>query len=269
MRKAKTPTRTKKPNTRHSGIARMLSKLGYCSRNQGFDLARSGRVAVNGTIRRDPEYPVRESDRITVDGEELKPTARAYLMMNKPRGLVTTASDEKGRATVYSLLPGDVPWLSPVGRLDLASEGLLLFTNDTQWANTIVSPDSHLDKTYRVQIASVACDALLERLRAGIPHRGETRRIVRASILRAGSKNSWIEIVLDEGRNRHIRRIFDALGIEVLRLIRVSVGPLELGDLAKGMVRPLRSAEKQALDGAISRARGTREPAKRSSSRRV
>jgi 23S rRNA pseudouridine2605 synthase len=245
----------------------MLSKLGYCSRSQGFDLAQSGRVAVNGTIRRDPEYPVREGDRITVDGQELKRAALVYLMMNKPRGLVTTASDEKDRATVYSLLPPDLPWLSPVGRLDRASEGLLLFTNDTEWATAITSPDSHLEKTYHVQVSAVASDSLIGRLQAGISTGGEVLHVVRASTVRSGKRNSWVEIVLDEGRNRHIRRVFDALGIEVLRLIRVAVGPLQLGDLAKGAVRPLQDAEKQALDAAI--ARSSARTARKSSSRRA
>jgi 23S rRNA pseudouridine2605 synthase len=237
-------TDKKSPRT---GLARTLSKLGYCSRSRGFELVRAGRVSVNGAVRRDPEFPVSTTDRITLDRGDLEPAGLVYLMMNKPRGLVTTASDEQGRATVYSLLPDDLPWVSPVGRLDRASEGLLLFTNDTAWADSITSPDSHVAKVYRVQIAAVAADELLENLRTGVSDRGELLRAVRASILRTGKKNSWLEIVLDEGRNRHIRRMFNALDIEVLRLIRVAVGALVLGDLAKGAVRPLDAAEKQAI----------------------
>jgi len=242
--------RTRKPDQPRSiGLARTLSKLGHCSRNQGFALVRSGRVAVNGAVRRDPEFPVPLQARITVDGRPISSAGKLYLMMNKPRGLVTTTSDEKGRSTVYSLLDPDLPRVSPVGRLDLASEGLLLFTNDTEWAARITSPDCHIEKTYHVQIAAVADGALLARLSAGVKDRGEILRAVRVSILRFGKRNSWLEVVLDEGRNRHIRRMLAAVGIEVLRLVRVAIGPLALGKLAKGRVRSLTAEEKVAMDG--------------------
>ncbi len=237
---------------RRVGLARTLSKLGFCSRTQGFDLVRSGRVAVGGVKRRDPEFPVRPSDSITVDGLPVRSAATVYLMMNKPRGLVTTASDEKDRATVYTLLQPGLPWVAPVGRLDQASEGLLLFTNDSEWAAGISSPRSHLEKTYRVQISAIATEALVERLRDGVADRGEHLRAIRASILRTSQKTSWLEIVLDEGRNRHIRRMLGAEGIEVLRLIRVAIGPLALGNLAKGEVRPLTASERTAIDQALS-----------------
>jgi 23S rRNA pseudouridine2605 synthase len=229
----------------------MLSKLGYCSRSEAGVLIRSGRVAVNGAVRRDPEAPTAPADRITVNGQAIHRAQHMYLMMNKPRGLVTTASDEKGRPTVYSLLGLRTLWVSPVGRLDQASEGLLLFTNDTHWAAAITAPDSHIEKLYRVQIATVASEDLLQQLSRGIDDKGENLQVVRASILRSGKKNSWVEVVLDEGRNRHLRRMFDALGIEVLRLIRVAVGPLRLGILPKGSVRPLTQAEKEAVDALI------------------
>lgn len=234
--------------SRRIGLARILSKLGYCSRAQGFELVSSGRVVVNGVLRRDPEYPVRPEDVITIDGKPVESAPRIYLVMNKPRGVVTTASDERGRATVYSLLDSSLPWVAPVGRLDKASEGLLLFTNDSEWAARIASPDSHVEKTYRVQVAIVADESLPKKLQQGIEDRGEHLRAVRLTILRASQKNSWLEVVLDEGRNRQLRRMFDALGIEVLRLIRVAVGPLSLGSLAKGEVRPLTTSEIEALD---------------------
>jgi 23S rRNA pseudouridine2605 synthase len=121
---------------RHLGLARILSKLGYCSRSDAFDLIQAGRVRLNGAIRRDPETPVQaESDRIEVDGRPVVATAKVYLMLNKPRGAVTTASDEKGRQTVYEFLDPDLPWVAPVGRLDKASEGLLLLTNNSAWAD--------------------------------------------------------------------------------------------------------------------------------------
>jgi 23S rRNA pseudouridine2605 synthase len=208
---------------------------------------------VNGGVRRDPETPVRlGKDRIEVDGHQLKAAVKLYLVMNKPRGIVTSASDEKGRDTVYSLLGAELPWVAPVGRLDKASEGLLLFTNDSEWAARITAPETHLDKTYHVQIGKIADVGLIGALKTGVRTKeGDTLRVKGASLLRQGERNSWVEIILDEGKNRHIRRMLDALGIEVLRLIRVAIGPLALGDLAKGAVRQLMADEKLTLDRAM------------------
>jgi 23S rRNA pseudouridine2605 synthase len=239
--------------TKHVGLARALSKLGFCSRTQAFGLIREGIVRLNGSVVKNPESPVRpDKDRIEVDGKRLAAAEKIYLVLNKPRGIVTTASDEKGRDTIYSLLPSDFRWIAPVGRLDRASEGLLLLTNDSEWAATITDPVSHLDKTYHVQINTVADDGLLESLQRGIKiHAGDTFKAKHASFLRGGEKNSWIEIVLDEGKNRQIRRMLDGLGVEVLRLIRVSIGPLRIGDLAKGAHRALGGEEKKALDSLL------------------
>ena len=241
-------------SSRKIGLARALSKLGYFSRQQAFDLIRQGKVRLNGATPKNPETPVRlGTDRIQVQGRALKPSEKIYLMLNKPRGIITTAADEKGRDTVYSLLSPDQPWLAPVGRLDKASEGLLVFTNDSEWNARVTNPETHLDKTYHVQIATVANPSLLESLERGVEtDRNEVLRCKRATLLRAGEKNSWLEIVLDEGKNRHIRRILDALGIDVLRLIRVSIGPLHLGDLPKSAYRPLTPAELTALNRAIN-----------------
>jgi 23S rRNA pseudouridine2605 synthase len=168
---------------------------------------------------------------------------------------VTTASDEQGRETVYSLLPPSAPWVAPVGRLDKASEGLLLFTNDSNWAARITDPESHLNKTYHVQIAALAEPPLLENLQSGVRDKGELLRAKSACVLRSGKKHSWIEIVLDEGKNRQIRRMLEASRIEVLRLVRVAIGPLVLGDLPKGKTRALTTAEIRALDSAMRGAR--------------
>jgi 23S rRNA pseudouridine2605 synthase len=235
------------------GLARALSKLGFCSRAQAAQLIRKGKVRVNGAIRRDPETPVHPGkDRIEIDGQRIAASQKIYFALNKPRGIVTTASDEKGRDTVYSLLSADLPWVAPVGRLDKASEGLLLLTNDTQWAARVTAPETHLDKTYHLQVGSIADRALLEALKNGIrTGEAETLRVKAASLLRQGERNSWLEIILDEGRNRHIRRMLETLGIEVLRLIRVAIGPLELGDLPKAAVRRLTADEKLTLDRAM------------------
>ena len=238
--------------SRRIGLARALSKLGFCSRRDAAALVRAGRVKLNGNLRRDPQSPVRlERDRIEVDGRVLEPAAKIYVMLNKPRGIVTTASDEKGRSTVYNLLGKQDTWLAPVGRLDKASEGLLLLTNDSEWAARVTSPETHLTKTYHVQIARLADEPLLDSLRRGVRDAGEDLRVTSVSILRQGDRTSWLEIILDEGKNRHIRRMLNALHIEVLRLVRVAIGPLPLGDLVKGASRPLTPKEKASIDKAL------------------
>ena len=238
-----------------TGLARAISKLGFCSRAQARKLIRDGKVRVNGGVQRDPETPVRlGKDRLEVDGHQLKAACKIYLVMNKPRGIVTSASDEKGRDTVYSLLGAELPWVAPVGRLDKASEGLLLLSNDSEWAARVTAPETHLDKTYHVHIGKLADNALIDALKSGVRTKeGDTLRVKDASLLRQGERNSWLEIILDEGKNRHIRRMLETLGIEVLRLIRVAIGPLALGDLAKGAVRQLTADDKVALDRAMRR----------------
>jgi 23S rRNA pseudouridine2605 synthase len=232
------PRRLRWPGT---GLARALSKLGFCSRRQAEQIIKEGRIRVNGVIRLDPEFRVElDRARIEADGQAVHAEIKVYLMLNKPRGLVTTASDERGRRTVFECLADThLPFVSPVGRLDQASEGLLLLTNDTQWAARITAPDSHLDKTYNVQIDCQADDRLVERIRKGVTSEGQFLAVKGVAILRHGTHNSWLEIVLDEGRNRHIRRLLAALGVNVLRLVRIAIGPLALGNLAKGEVRRL------------------------------
>jgi 23S rRNA pseudouridine2605 synthase len=228
----------------------MLSKMGYCSRAQATELISSGRVRLNGAVRRNPEAPARPGhDRIEVDGREIHFAEKSYWMLNKPRGVVTTASDEKGRETVYDHIGAGRGWLAPVGRLDKASEGLLLLTNDSEWAAHLLDPAAHLPKTYHVQIAALPDEAVLEAMRRGTTDNGELLRVERVNELRRGERNSWLEIVLHEGKNRHIRRMLAALGVEVLRLVRVAIGGLTLGDLAKGSCRKLTPKEKAALDG--------------------
>jgi 23S rRNA pseudouridine2605 synthase len=212
---------------------------------------------VNGAVRRDAEYPVHvEKDRIVVNDAGIEPAEKNYLMLNKPRGVVTTASDEKGRKTVYDLLAGKHHWVAPVGRLDKASEGLLLFTNDSEWAARVLAPETHLEKTYHVQVGAIVSEDTAKSLETGI--RGEpgvTLRAKSAGVLRRGERNTWLEIVLDEGKNRQIRRMLKSLELEVLRLIRVSVGPLVLGTLPKGASRALTVEEKRSLDQAMKKIR--------------
>ena len=254
------PRETEREREPCVSLARALSKLGFCSRSQGEALVREGLVAVNGFFERNPATRVDpDRDQIAVNGEVVRPVTKVYLLLNKPRGLMTTASDEKGHDTVYRAL-GDptLPFVSPVGRLDQASEGLLLFTNDTRWAARILDPETHLDKTYHVQIDRIADEGLLERMRAGVPVEGrEILRVKSVRPLRQGRANSWLEVVLDEGRNRQVRRLLEALDVGVLRLVRVAVGALALGDLPKGAWRPLTEAERAAVARATSVRRKT------------
>jgi len=210
-------------------------------------------VKLNGTLPHDPETPVHiGKDRIEMDSQPVEGSSKIYLALNKPRGVVTTAADEKNRETAYAYLPEGLPWIAPVGRLDKASEGLLLLTNDSEWAARITAPETHLDKTYHVQISAIGDEKMLQSLRNGIrTSDGEFLRLKNVRVLRQGERHSWLEIVLDEGKNRHIRRMLAELKIEVLRLVRVAIGPLTLGDLSKGATRALEQEEKQALDRAM------------------
>jgi len=202
-----------------------------------------GKVVRNGSMRVDLNR-----DRITVDDERVVAEAKVYLMVNKPRGLVTTRDDPQGRGTVFDcLLDLDLPFVSPVGRLDKASEGLLLMTNDTRWANGLLDPASHVAKTYHVQIGTPPDEAMLARLRDGAVFDGELSSARSIELLRSGGRTAWLEIVLDEGRNRQIRRLLAAQGLGVLRLLRVQIGTLVLGNLAKGAWRRLDVGEIAAL----------------------
>jgi 23S rRNA pseudouridine2605 synthase len=236
-------------------LARALSKLGYSSRTQAQALIKVGRVRVNGTWQKDEGTWVELGrDRIEVDRQLVTSKTKIYLMLNKPRGMVTTRSDEEGRATVYDCLKkAGLPWLSPVGRLDKASEGLLLFTNDTRWAAGILSPATHLDKVYHLQVDRLVDKELLLQMVEGIKTEGgELLRAKHVTLLRQGSRNSWLEVVLDEGRNRNIRRLLSSLGVNVLRLIRVAIGSLKLGNLGKGAFRHLTEEEKDSLTKALT-----------------
>ena len=235
-------------------VARGLSKLGACSRTEGERLVEAGRVTVDGQVIRDLAFRVRpESAAIAIDGVPVGRAEPVYLALNKPRGLVTTRSDPRGRATIYECLAdAALPFVGPVGRLDKASEGLLLLSNDTRWAAQLLDPASHVDKTYHVQVRGLVDASTVARVAAGVVDQrsGEALSVKRASLLRVGSRSSaWLEIVLDEGKNRHIRRLLAELDLEVLRLVRVAIGALALGTLAKGEWRLLTPDEVEALRG--------------------
>jgi 23S rRNA pseudouridine2605 synthase len=251
-------TRSLRPYRPRVSLARALSKQGYGSRTQAQGWIGAGRVRVNGLVETDGARRVDPAkDRIEVESRVIPSAEKVYLALNKPRGLVTTARDEKGRATVYDCLgKEDLPWLAPVGRLDKASEGLLLFTNDTRWAAQIMDPQTHLDKTYHVQIGGLAVGGCLKKMTEGVStEEGDFLQAKRVRVLRQGKRNCWLEIVLDEGRSRHIRRLLGVLGKNVLRLVRVAIGPLSLGNLQQGKYRFLSGAEISSLERAGERSK--------------
>jgi len=241
------------PKLSSHGLARILSKMGSASRTQAAAWIRDARVRVNGRVITDPEFTVRQGvDTIDIDGVTIGAAQRLVLMLNKPRGLVTTASDEKGRDTVYRCLTGaDLPWVAPVGRLDKASEGLLLFSNDPVWAARVTDPLTGPQKTYHVQIDRLPEPALVAAIANGATVDGERLEVHAIRTLRAGTRNGWLEVILHEGRNRHIRRLLGAFDAGVLRLIRVAIGAQPLGELPKGAWRVLTASEIAALDNSM------------------
>lgn len=233
----------------------------------------AGRVRVNGRVARDPAARVDPArDHLDIDGCRVHAAAPVYLALHKPRGVVTSRVRERGAATVYDVLPPEFEGqhLAAVGRLDKASEGLLLMTNDTRWAARVLDPGAHVPKVYHVHVRAVPDDALLDAVRRGVPGEpGEWLAAAEARVLRAGTRTGWLELVLHEGRNRHIRRLLAALNVEVARLIRVSIGPLALGDLASGAARTLTPGERAALAGGARATDAAPSPARVASASRL
>ena len=219
-------------------LQRLLSKLSIASRRDATRLILAGQVKINGRICRVPQEYIDTESKIEVTGVEVSSVQKHYLIFNKPKGLVVTRSDEKGRATVYEHLKNwNGPLLQAVGRLDMASEGLLLFTNDHVWANQFMDPQNHIKKIYHVQVSSHPTPDALKKLSEGIMLDGKKTMTAEFKVLRSGEKNCWLSIELQEGRNRQIRKMLETEKIKVLRLIRVQIGDIKLGDLPKGQWR--------------------------------
>ncbi|MDD6060418.1 MAG: pseudouridine synthase [Ruminococcus sp.] len=236
-------------------IQKMIADSGYCSRRKAEELISNGRVKLNGR-------PIKLGDKctykdlITIDGERIYLTRKKnyiYLMMNKPRGYVTTVSDELERKCVMDLLEGLEERVYPVGRLDRNSEGLLLFTNDGEFANSIMHPSRHIAKTYRVTVRPGVNDDQLVALADGVEIDG--RKTLPASVIVKDKQEGRVVllITIKEGRNRQIRKMCEAVGLEVARLRRISVGPLKLGMLKPGSVRELTAEELRAIRTAIGK----------------
>ena len=222
-------------------IAKALARAGVASRREAERMIEAGRVSVNGRVIDSPALNVGPADRIRVDGREVAaPEPPRLWLYHKPAGLVTTASDERGRPTVFGALPADMPRVMSVGRLDMASEGLLLLTNDGAIKRRLELPSTGWLRRYRVRVHGSPRDAALEPLRRGLTLGAERFQPMSVAIDRQQGANAWLTVALREGRNREVRRAMEAVGLRVNRLIRVSYGPFQLGTLAPGAVEEVR-----------------------------
>jgi pseudouridine synthase len=241
-------------------LDRFLSKAGAGSRVDAAQWIRAGRVKVNGRVVRDPDQWVDMArDRVWLNGRPLEVRERVYLLLYKPAGFLTTYRDPRGRPTVYDLISDVATFVSPVGRLDLDTSGLLLMTNDTQFAERVANPESHVPKTYLVKASMRLDDEHLQRLRDGLLLADGPTRPARVTRVRDSAKYTHFEITLTEGRNRQVRRMVEALGATVLKLVRVQIGGICIGSLRIGRWRRLTDAEVRSL--VPSHARPGREPA--------
>ena len=229
-------------------LERVISKAGLGSRTEARKWIAAGRVRVNGKGVRDPDAWVDlERDRVELDGKPLRRETRVYLLLYKPTGYITTHRDPQGRPTIYELLPDEDRYLFSAGRLDLDTSGLLILTNDAQFAERMTNPEYHVPKTYLVKASRHFTDDDLDRLRNGIELRdGPTRPAQVTRIREAGGKTVF-EITITEGRNRQVRRMVEALEAKVLKLVRVAIGPIRIGDLPIGKVRELTPDEVRTL----------------------
>jgi pseudouridine synthase len=229
-------------------LERVISKAGLGSRVEARRWIHDGRVQVNGTVVRNPDQWVDFGrDKVRFDGKPLTPRRRVYLLLYKPTGYLTTYRDPQGRPTVYDLLTGVETFVSPVGRLDLDTSGLLLMTNDSQFAERVTNPESHVPKTYLVKASQLLSDGQLQQLRDGLELSDGRTRPALVTRVRDSAKYSFVEITLVEGRNRQVRRMVEALGAKVLKLVRVRIGAIRIGTLPIGKWRELTPAEVAAL----------------------
>ena len=231
-------------------LDRVLSRFGIASRTASLEVIRAGRLKVNGKVERDPERWVwPERDAIHLDGKRLRPVPRMYLLLYKPKGVITSHGDPDGRKTIYDLLGANGRWVAPVGRLDKDTSGLLLLTNDTEFGHAVMSPESLIPKTYMAKINALLSDEVIEQLAGGVGmKRGDWARPQSVRRLEDRGKYTWLEIVLTEGKNREVRRMMEAVGFTVLKLVRTRIGPLTLEGLEVGEYRPLTQREVAALE---------------------
>lgn len=229
-------------------LERVLSKAGFGSRTEARKWIAAGRVEVNGKRIQTPDHWIDlERDRVTLDGKPVRPQAKRYLLLYKPKGYITSYQDPQGRPTVYDLIADVGQFVGTVGRLDQDTSGLLLLTNDTQFAEHVTNPDHHVPKTYLVKASTRLSDEQLDQLRTGVTLNDGPTRPALVKRVRDSAKYSFIEITLEEGRNRQVRRMIEAVGSKVLKLVRTAIGPITIGDLQIGSYRELTKAEVKEL----------------------
>lgn len=237
-------------------LERFFSKAGIGSRTEARSWIGEGRVRVNGKIIRNPEHWIDlERDRVALDGKPIRPQTKVYILLYKPKGYLTTYRDPSGRPTVYDLIGGVKTWVAPAGRLDLDTSGLLLLTNDTDLAERLTNPDHQIPKTYQVKASTLLTEDQLETLRQGVQLSDGPTRPAQVTRLRDSGKYTHLEIVLSEGRNRQVRRMIEAIGSKVLKLVRTAIGPIRIGSLPIGQWRMLEAAELAQLGVKAPRAR--------------
>jgi 23S rRNA pseudouridine2605 synthase len=225
-------------------LERVLSKAGIGSRTQARSWIHAGRVRVNGRIVQNPDQWIDFArDRVLFDEKPLRRRERVYILLYKPAGYITTFKDPEGRPTVYDLIQDVDTFVSPVGRLDLDTSGLLILTNDTQFAERLTNPDHNVPKTYLVKCASLLSDEVLAQLRDGVELTDGVTRPAIVRRVRDSARHSHIEVTITEGRNRQVRRMIEAIGSRVLKLVRTAIGPIRIGDLKIGRWRPLEERE--------------------------
>ncbi len=229
-------------------LQKFLAEAGVASRRAGESLILEGRVLVNGEVIREMGFKIDPlHNRVTVDGRPLKVRRKIYVAINKPRGCVCTRSDPEKRATVLGLLPAEWKMLYPVGRLDLESEGLLFLTNDGDFCLHLTHPRYGIRKKYVATVEGCVEDSQLNRLVEGITHLRERLKAERYRVLDRNNSHTVVELELSEGKNREVRRLFEALGVIVTRLVRIQIGPIKLGELPPGRWRTLTETEIKSL----------------------
>ena len=229
-------------------LERVISKAGLGSRTEARSWIGAGRVRVNGRLIQTPDHWVDlERDSVTLDGKPVRPQKRMYLLLYKPKGYLTTYKDPENRPTVYDLIQDIDRFVVPVGRLDLDTSGLLLMTNDTQFAEQIMNPDYKVSKTYLVKCADILSDSQMEQLRNGVELKDGLTLPAVVSRMRDACKHTFIEMTITEGRNRQVRRMIEAIGSKTLKLVRIAIGPIRIGDLQIGAWRELTAEERKLL----------------------